>query len=463
MAFKLPKPDVAALPQDLACPYLKGSIATSTCPHHACSNPNNPSSLHDYTGFTTLTLVGLNHQTADVGLREQMYTDQLEQLMAELRRCGLAEVAVLFTCNRIEVYTAGGHSAAEIVAAHFAQRCNMPVAELQPHLYTANGHDAALHLMRVASGLESLVLGESQILGQVGEAFDRSHRAGMSGPVLNRVLNAALTAGKRARAETDIGRHTLSVSHAGVMLARASRPDIAGANVLVIGAGEMARLAVGALRSHDVSSVRVINRTPNRAAHLAAEFGVGASLWPALRTRLAEADIVISATSATTPIVAASDLPRDGRRRTFIDLGVPRNICPSVSTLPHTDLHDVDGLRQVVEQHRILRQREVVRVEAILGEELGKCLEQLRSQRLAPVITALRATVETLVDAELEKTLAKLPGLDPDSRELLELMAHRIATKILHAPTVALRSPNGPNVAPAICQIFGVDLGQAEP
>jgi hypothetical protein len=178
------------------------------------------------TGLAGLFLVGLNHHTAAVGLREKFFTGQVELMLAELQALGLPEAGVLFTCNRIEVYGTGGTAATDAVMTHFAARCSMAIESLRSHLYIARGHEAALHLMRVAAGLESLVLGESQILGQVADAFERAQQAGTTGPVLSRVFTAAVCAGKRARTETGIGRHTLSISHAGVMLAKASRPAL---------------------------------------------------------------------------------------------------------------------------------------------------------------------------------------------------------------------------------------------
>jgi glutamyl-tRNA reductase len=366
-------------------------------------------------------------------------------------------VAVLFTCNRIEVYATGDAGAEELLVSHFSSRCGMEAGLLRPHLYTARGQAAALHLMRVAAGLESMVLGESQILGQVADAIDRARHAGSAGPMLSRVFGAAVAAGKRARTDTDIGRHTLSISHAGVMLARAACPDLVSAHSLVIGAGDMARLAIAALRSYSVRNITVINRTPARAEILAGECGIRAVAWPELRQALAGADVVIAATSSAVPVIGARDLAAGGRPQVLIDLGVPRNIDRSVAAVAGVELHDVDDLRQVVEQHRILRQREVGRVEVILEEELDRCLEHLRSQHLAPVIAGLRQKVDEVVAAELERALRRLPAADEGTKALLDLMAHRIVTKLLHEPTIALRSPSGPRVAQAICEAFGLD------
>jgi glutamyl-tRNA reductase len=453
-AFQLPKDETGITGTLHACPYLHGV---------ALGEPVLPvGALHDHVaatlpaGMAGLFLVGLNHHTAEVGLREKFFTEEIELMLAELQALGLPEAGVLFTCNRIEVYGTGGAQATEAVMMHFAARCGIAIESLRSHLYVARGQDAALHLMRVTAGLESLVLGESQILGQVADAIERAQQAGTAGPLLSRVFTAAVCAGKRARTETRIGRHTLSISHAGVMLAKASRPAFDQACVLVIGAGEMARLALSALRSHEGGDIRIVNRTPTRAQVLAAEFGLRAVPWNGLREALATSDVVIAATSSPTPVVGLSDLCPTRKGVTLIDLGMPRNIDRSVTSIAGVELHDVDDLQQVVEQHRINRQREVVAVETLLTDEMNKLLDQLRSVHLSPIITRLRQKMEAVVDSELERTLAAMPQLGEEGRAAVERMAHRIASKLLHGPTIALRSISGPQIAPIVCEMFGL-------
>ncbi|HEV7297899.1 MAG TPA: glutamyl-tRNA reductase [Tepidisphaeraceae bacterium] len=459
-AFQLPKNEIASTAG--ACPFLHGQPAAAgitpvTAPINA-GHPHGEATIAapHATGLAGLFLVGLNHHTAEVGLRERFFTEQVELLLIGLRALGLPEAAVLFTCNRIEVYGTGGTAGAEAVITHFAARCGLTIDALRPHLYVAGGQDAALHLMRVAAGLESLVLGESQILGQVADAFERSQNAGTAGPVLSRVFNGAVCAGKRARTETGIGRHTLSISHAGVMLAKASRPTFDKARILIVGAGEMARLALSALRCHDGGDIRIVNRTPNRAQLLATEHGLRAVAWNNLRDALATSDVVIAATSSATPIINRMLLSeRHGTEGvTLIDLGMPRNIDRDVTSIVGVELFDVDDLQQVVEQHRIHRQREVAAVETLLADEMERLLEQLRSAHLSPVIASLRQKVESVVGSELERTLSQMPNLDDQTRAAFEQMAHRIASKVLHGPTVALRSTSGPQIAPLVCEMF---------
>jgi glutamyl-tRNA reductase len=460
-AFQLPKHD--SINAANACPFLHGAAAAGavapvqpTVHPHALRPAASPADI----GLGGLFLVGLNHHTAEVGLRERFFTEQVELLLGELRTLGLPEAGVLFTCNRIEVYGTGGSAGAEAVTAHFATRCGMAIADLRSHLYVAHGDDVALHLMRVAAGLESLVLGESQILGQVADAFERAGRAGTTGPVLSRVFGAAVCAGKRARTDTGIGRHTLSISHAGVMLAKASRPTFDRARILIVGAGDMARLALSALRCHDGGDIRIVNRTPGRAQRLAAEHDLQAIDWTDLRSALATSDVVIAATSSATPIISGADLSeRRGNGLTLIDLGMPRNVDRDVTSVAGVELFDVDDLQQVVEQHRIHRQREVAAVETLLAGEMGKLLDQLRSAHLSPVIARLRQKVESVVGSELERTLAQMPALDEQTRAAFEQMAHRIASKVLHGPTVALRSSSGPQIAPVVCEMFDLRSG----
>ena len=457
-AFQLPKDETIGTAN--ACPFLHGTANVGSITP-VLLQPIAPIASPESAGLAGLFLVGLNHHTAEVGLRERFFTEQVELMLLGLRALGLPEAAVLFTCNRIEVYGTGGTPGAEAVIAHFAARCGLAIDSLRPHLYVAGGQDASLHLMRVAAGLESLVVGESQILGQVADSFERAQHAGTAGAVLSRVFTAAVCAGKRARTETGIGRHTLSISHAGVMLAKASRPTFDQARILIVGAGEMARLALSALRCHDGGDIRIINRTPNRAQLLAAEHGLRAVAWSNLREALATSDVVIAATSSATPIINRALLceRRGVDGVTLIDLGMPRNIDRDVTSVAGVELFDVDDLQQVVEQHRIHRQREVAAVETLLAGEMERLLDQLRSAHLSPVIASLRQKVEAVVGSELERTLSQIPALDEQTLAAFEQMAHRIASKVLHGPTVALRSTSGPQIAPLVCEMFGLPGG----
>ncbi len=407
-------------------------------------------------------LVGLSHQTSDVEMREQFVTEQVDQLLGELRELGSGESAVLFTCNRVEVYGVSPGDAprgAELVAGHLARRCGVEASRLAGHLYSATGHAAAMHLLRVSAGLESLVLGESQILGQVAGAAERATAGGAMGPVLSDLFRTAVEAGKRVRSETEIGRNTLSISHAGVLLAKSQRADFASARVLIVGAGEMARMGIAAVRSQGNESIVVVNRTDARAAELAVACGVGWVRWSKLREAVAVADVIIAATSSARAILAAGDLPRDGAVRHIIDVGVPRNVDVSVREVVGTVLHDVDDLRNVVGEHRAQREQQVGRVEALLREEFGRYLERGRSRRMGPVIVELREKMRAMAAAELERALRRLPNADAATREAMEMMAHRIVAKVVHGPMVAMKQPDSQGKVKVLREFFELSDG----
>jgi glutamyl-tRNA reductase len=413
--------------------------------------------------LASLFMVGLNHQTADVELREQFFTDEVEKLLSELAQLGLGEAAVLFTCNRIEVYGtwAGreGQSGPEVVAEYFARRCGMERAALGVHMYSLSGRDAAMHLLRVAAGLESLVLGESEILGQVAGAAGLATNVGTMGPVLSRLFAIAVEAGKRVRTETAIGRGTLSVAHAGVMLAMSQRADFASVRVLIVGAGEMARLAVSAVQSQQNRQITIINRTAERARQLANERDVAVAEWGKLREAIVVADVVIAATGSATPVIGLREMPADGKPRQVVDLSVPRNVDAGVRSVAGVTLNDIDDLRQVVEAHRIQRQQEVGRAEAILQEDLERYREKLRSHRAGPVIDQLKRKVDAMVATEIERTLGQFPSVSGEAREAMELLAHRVVAKILRSPMMAMKEADGEEVTGAVRRIFGLGEG----
>jgi glutamyl-tRNA reductase len=307
--------------------------------------------------------------------------------------------------------------------------------------------------MRVAAGLDSLIIGEAQILGQVSQAAARALNAGS---MLARTFTAAVTAGKRARSQTAIGRHTLSISHAGVMLARRSHPALESARVLVIGAGEMARLAVAALRAHEAEDICIINRSIERGQALAQEAGTLLAPWSGLHEAVAAADVVIAATSSPRPLIGKSHLGDRVGPLTMIDLGMPRNIDPATSDIAGVELFDIDDLQQIVEQNRGHRRHEIVAVEALIDAEMDKLREQLRAMAMGPIINQLRQRVQSVVDAELDRALGQIGPINETTRQAIDRLAHRIASKVLHEPMMALRSPDGPQIAPVLCGIFGI-------
>lgn|SRR5574341_627074 len=413
-----------------------------------------------------IILVGLNHHTAPVELREQLALDgcgltfALEDLPVhpavfngdpiydDLPRIppALSEAAILSTCNRLEVYAVTRDMAVGRAAVdNFLSRLQgLPPAALKPHLYFMHDQVAVLHLMHVAAGLDSLILGEPQILGQVAQAFASAKAASASGPILSRLFGEVIRAGKQARTETGISRHTTSVSHAAALLAEAQLGGLAGAHVLLIGAGEMAELAAGAVRARGASHLSCLNRTYSSAAALADKVGGQAVAWRDLRDALARADVVISATGAPHTILHVEDvilaLPaRSGRPLVCVDIAVPRDIEEAVGDLPGVTRYDIDDLQGVLDEHMARREAAIPQVEAIIAEEAAAFADWMSRLEIVPVIADLRASANRIAQAEVERALDALKDAGPDAHKAVELLAHRLVSKLLHAPTIRLR------------------------
>ncbi len=425
----------------------------------------------------TIVLVGLNHRTAPVELREQFYLADgpLQVALEALHGKELSEVVILSTCNRLEVAgsTEQAESAFAVIETFLAHSHDISREELRSHLYFIEGRAAVEHLMRVASGLESLVLGETQIMRQVANAV--AFAESTDGPILARLFSAALHTGKRARTETAISQHTLSVSHTAALLVKQQidkrQQDVSQVRALVIGAGEMAELAARALQRHGVSSLSVINRTQAKAQALAERLDIQALAWQDRQEALRRADVVITATSAPQPIINVDDIaPELLERRQhpllLVDIGVPRNVDEKVSALPGVQLYDIDDLQSVVEEHRSRRQAEIAPVEVIIAQELDSYMQWLETRRVAPLITELRRQAEALAQAEVEQALKRMPDLQPHEQEIVAQMAHRIVNKMLHAPTVTLKARvargDHYDYAHAVRQLFALDIDTAD-
>lgn len=397
----------------------------------------------------TVVLVGLNYLTAPLGIREQVYLsdDKLQSALVEMQGSGLSEVVVLSTCNRLEIYGVADNvtEGSDLISAFLTQLFVEPIANLSSYLYFLNRHDAIHHLMRVACGLESLVLGETQILGQVADALAQAQIAATNGAILSRLFAAALHAGKRARTETAISQHSLSISHAAALLANSHFDDGASLKVLIVGAGEMAKLAARALLAQGVGRVWLINRTQEKADHLAAELGVESLAWSDISSTLMRVNVVIAATASALPIICVDHVSAlvSSNRETpllLVDIGVPRNIEPEIGNVQNCLLYDVDHLAAVVETNRQQRQAEVWRVEQLIVEEMEVFIEWFRTREIAPLINQLRSQAEAVAQSEVEQTLRRLPGLSKHEQAVLNQMAHRIVNKLLHAPTMNLKT-----------------------
>jgi glutamyl-tRNA reductase len=353
----------------------------------------------------SVILVGVSHQTASIELREQLALEvpAITSALGRLKTDLLPECVILSTCNRLEVYALAqdqvqGWAAVELF---FAERGGQALDE---HLYRLSGTETIEHLLRVACGLESMILGESQILGQVGDALKEAQAAGAAGATLSHLFAHALHAGKRARTETAISHHPTSISHAAARAIQGERGHLADLNIVIIGAGEMAELAARAIQMRGAQHITVINRTYERAAELAKEIGGQAVRWEQLSDVLAKADVILSATGAPYPILSLPAvealLPeRTDRPLLVIDIAVPRDVDPAIGKLPDIRCFNIDDLQATLDGHQAQRQAAVPQVEAIIEEEQLAFLEWLHSREVVPVISELYHHALAVVEA----------------------------------------------------------------
>ena len=395
----------------------------------------------------TLTLVGLSHHVAPVELRERVTLNV--GAAATLAR-SLGDAVCLSTCNRTELYLAGGDE--DRGAAALAELAG---ESLDGVLYRLHDEAAALHLFRVAAGLDSLVPGEGEILGQVRAAYE----AVTTGPLLDRVFRQALGVGKRVRTETAIGESPASVSSAAAALAAQVFGELTGRRVLLVGAGRIGELAASNLASRGATIAFVANRTVDTARELAQRFGGSAIALGDIGAHLGDIDVVVSSTSASETVLRAADVP--ARRRSplfFIDIAVPRDLDPAIHQLDGCFLYDIDDLEAVVAETLAGRRAEAVRAEQLVAEEAGRFRAWRASLEVVPAIASLRARAEEIRSAEL----AKVDGrVSDDERRTLESVTAQILNKLLHLPTVRMKeaavSSDGAAYADAVRHLFGLE------
>ncbi len=393
--------------------------------------------------------LGLNHQTASLGLRERLVFSE-DAIRASLSRLGcgdgigpLAEMAILSTCNRIEIYATSSRTSFAEMESIFSDAHGIMASDLHSHLYRYTDAEAVRHLLNVAAGLDSLVLGEPQILGQVTRALELARGVGTAGALLSHLFQAAIHAGKRSRTETAISRNPASVSSLAASSVEKAVGNLKTAAVVVLGAGEMAELTVEALRKRGVERIRVINRTLERARDLAQRWGAESATFESLEKSLTEADILIASTGAPHTLVSAemvrSAMAERQRTLVLIDIAVPRDIDAACGNLPGVCLYDMDNLNATLETSLAERAAEVPHVEAILAEETEKFQDFLDSLEILPLITDMRRQAEIIRQAELEKTLRRLPELTNSERARIEALSMALVKKLLHSPTNRLR------------------------
>lgn len=418
--------------------------------------------------------LGLNHNTAPLALRERIAFGE-DALRAALSRlaCGgetqtAQEMVILSTCNRVEVYAASNRKSFAELEAFLSQARGVHLQEIRPHLYRLADEQAVKHLLEVAAGLDSLVLGEPQILGQVTRALELARGAGAAGATLNRIFQAAIHAGKRARTETGIARNPASVSSLAAALAEKVVHPLSQARVVIVGAGEMAELAVEALRKRGANNLLVVNRSLERAQGLAQRWNAQADTFENLETALQGADVLIASTGAPHLILSAEMAQRALQTRpqrplVLIDIAVPRDIDPLAANLPNLQLYDMDGLRARLEDSLAERAAETPHVRAILEEEAARLMEFLRSMKMLPLIAELRQRAEAIRQAELERALRHL-DLSDSERERIEAMTQALVKKILQEPTQRLRAeaacPHAPEYATVTRTLFGLQAGE---
>ena len=430
-----------------------------------------------------IVAVGLNHTSAPVALREQLALNDcgLHMALSDLAACRhipanenghprLVESVILSTCNRLEVYAvvAGSPSAGWRRIEHFlADLQGLDLEVLRQHLYLLEGQAAVEQLMRVAAGLDSMILGEPQILGQVSTAQTEAQAAGAVGPILSHLFDHAIHAGKRARTETEIGRHTTSISHAAAQLVNDQLGSLEEVQALIVGAGEMAQVAAQALQDRGLGQMSFINRTHSRAERLARHFGGRALNWYHLPSALAMADVVVCSTGAPHIVLHENDVRpglagRAGRPLLFVDIAVPRDVEDSVGDLPGVQLYDIDQLQVTVDANLAQRQTAIPQVEEIVAQEAARFESWLQGRQVLPVLVELRRKAQDIATAELDRYQSHLEELDPIYQEKVTRLVNRIVNKLLHEPTVRLKASaaegNGVEYAQAIRELFNLDV-----
>ncbi len=423
------------------------------------------------------TVVGVSHHTAPVEIRERMALSRgvARAVMAEVARAGADEVVVLTTCNRTEFYLAGaGAEVADGIERILAERSGLTAERVACHLYRHHGRAAAEHLFRVTSSLDSMIVGEAQIQGQVKAALREAREIAepaLVGPVLGRLFEQAASVGGRVRAETDLGDGAASVASAAVQLARKIFGTLAGKRALVVGAGEMSKLALSAFAAEGLRDIAVANRSAETAAELARRVGGRAVPYDAVWEELDGADIVVTATGAPHRILGLEELraalPGGPRRPLFLlDIALPRDVDAAVAELENVFLYDIDDLQQIVGDNLERRRAAIPLARAIIGEEVERFWDWFAALDVVPVLRGIRNRAEALRSTETERALARLEHLSEADRAEVERLTRQLLAKLIHDPTVRLKQAAGNGGGAALVEaaryLFGVDDREGE-
>lgn len=396
-----------------------------------------------------LVAVGLNHRTAPIEIRERLTfpEDLLAESFAKLQSYKeIRGCVILSTCNRTEIYGAviDVEKGLSGIRDFLAKCCHVDKSELKNYLYTFTLYDVVNHLFRVAAGLDSMILGETQILGQVRVAYQTACELNATNRVLNTLFQQAVTVGKRVRTETQIDRNAVSISYAAVELAKQRLNGLEGKSILVIGAGKMSELTAKHLVANGVADVLVANRSYDKAVALAAQFNGRAVKYEDLFDHMVNADIVISATSATGYIIGQKDIhqvmkKRPGKRIFLMDIAVPRDIDPKVAKVADVDLYDIDDLQHVVDSNLAERKKEAIKAEKIVEQEMDAFLKWLSMQFITPTVAALKQRGEEIKQAETARAINRLGNLTEREKKVISSMANSIVNQLLHDPVVQLK------------------------
>ncbi len=419
----------------------------------------------------SVVVIGANHRTAPLDLLEKMALDgeRLEKYLTALSyRDHITEAVIVSTCNRTEIYVVAErfHDAYRDVRDLVSDLTYLPPDEFTDHLDVSWDADAVRHLFSVASGLDSVVIGEHEILGQVRTAWDAARELGTAGPQLNLLFRSALECGKRARTETAISRSVTSVSQAAVVMATERLGTIAGASVVVLGAGAMGRGMVNLVSDLSPASITVVNRSPERAAELASAVHGRSAVLDDLVSELAPADVLFSATGAPAALVSRADMElvmaaRNGRPLLIVDIAVPRDIEPSIESIDGVELLDMVALQSLCDRGVAERRRELPAVELIIDHEIERWADRASSRQVAPLLAEMFGSADQVRLGELDRFAPKLATMDPAQREIVEALTKSIVAKLIHPPTVQLKdaagTARGDRLAAAMRDLFRLD------
>jgi glutamyl-tRNA reductase len=418
-----------------------------------------------------IILIGMNHKTAPLDIRERLSLacgDDINPLKEIMKIPQIREVMYLATCNRVEVFahTLDTEVSVERLKEFIFNQGNLSAEEMTRCLYVYFDQDAVRHLFRVASSIDSLVMGEPQILGQVKDAYRRSVEHNATGIILNKIIHHAFRTAKRVRTETGIAGNAVSVSFAAVALAKKIFGNLKGKTILLVGAGEMSELAARHLIGNGVDHILIANRTYARAAQMAEHFHGTAIEFDLLPEKLRDVDIVITSTGApgyviTVPVIEAALRRRKNRLLFLIDIAVPRDIEPAAGDLDNVYLYNIDNLQDIVDENMQNRRNEGEKAEAVIEEEVAKYLEWYNALEVVPTIVSLRQKLESIVKGELARSGSWLQNLTEEEQKYIEILAGSIINKILHDPITGLKEESQdqsalPYIA-AVRRLFGLD------